>query len=106
MEEQHRRAHERLQAAHEHGALSGNTVFSFRFFGEMSLTLMEDAHAIITIDATARNLGVVLSANATACRLLGYTRQSLERRNVSAIVPAPWAAYHDGFLRRFLSTGA
>ena len=80
MEEQHRRTHERLQASQggggganadgTGGGGSDNTVFSFRFFGEMSLSLMEDAHAIITIDATARNLGVVLSANATACRLL------------------------------------
>lgn len=60
---------------------------------------------LISISASPHNLGTILSANAIACRMFGYARWQLERRNVSSLVPSPLAESHDHFLKRFLATG-
>lgn len=63
------------------------------------------AAGLISISASPHNLGTILSANAIACRMFGYARWQLERRNVSCLVPSPLAESHDHFLKRFLATG-
>lgn len=63
------------------------------------------AAGLISISASPHNLGTILSANPIACRMFGYARWQLERRNVSCLVPSPLAESHDHFLKRFLATG-
>jgi PAS domain S-box-containing protein len=56
---------------------------------------------VITIDAR----GLILSANAATERLLGHPRDRLIGRNVSMLMPEPYAGAHDGYLQHYLSTG-
>lgn len=59
----------------------------------------------MTISGSPHNLGTILSANTIACRLFGYARWQLVRRNVSCLVPSPLSEAHDAFLRAYLRTG-
>lgn len=57
--------------------------------------------AIITIDIK----GTVQAFNPAAERLLGYQKEEILGRNVNMIMPQPYAAEHDGYLRDYLETG-
>jgi two-component system sensor kinase FixL len=57
--------------------------------------------AMIVIDPQ----GVMQSFSATAERLFGYKPEDVIGQNVSMLMPAPYREQHDGYLRRYLSTG-
>ena len=57
--------------------------------------------AIITTD----NLGNILTFNAAAERIFGYTVQELIGTNVKCLMPKDIAKHHDDFLRNFKDTG-
>jgi two-component system sensor kinase FixL len=56
--------------------------------------------AIITIDAH----GIINSVNRATERILGYSETELVGRNVSILMPQPFASEHDRYLERYLST--
>ena len=57
--------------------------------------------AIIVIDSRGR----VERFNAAAERLFGFVASEVIGRNVNMLMPAPYAAEHDSYLARYLSTG-
>ncbi|REK18847.1 MAG: PAS domain S-box protein [Planctomycetota bacterium] len=59
------------------------------------------ADAIITIDKH----GIIDSVNPAAERMFGYSAGELIGRNVSILMPAPYAAEHDAYLANYLKTG-
>lgn len=40
-----------------------------------------------------------------ACTLFGYTKGEMEGKNVNILMPAPYSARHDSYLKNFLTTG-
>ena len=64
--------------------------------------LVESAvDGILTIDAK----GIIESVNSAAERIFGYTATELLGRNVSILMPEPFAAQHDGYVQHYLETG-
>jgi two-component system sensor kinase FixL len=57
--------------------------------------------AMIVIDEK----GLVQSFSAAGERLFGWTGAEIAGRNVNVLMPAPYAAAHDAFLTRYLTTG-
>jgi two-component system sensor kinase FixL len=55
---------------------------------------------------TADHRGVIESMNAAASEIFGYEPEELIGRNVSMLMPEPDRAAHDGYIARYLHTGA
>ncbi|MGE4083786.1 MAG: nitrogen regulation protein NR(II) [Vicinamibacterales bacterium] len=56
---------------------------------------------LVVIDDT----GVIEWLNAAATTMFGYRADEVRGRNVSMLMPAPFHDEHDGYLRRYLTTG-
>jgi PAS domain S-box-containing protein len=64
-------------------------------------TLDAIGDAVVVID----HRGLVQAWNATAEQMFGHRAHAIVGRNISAIVPEPHNARHDGYLRAYLETG-
>lgn len=77
-----------------------------RFLEASSFDVMAENTAVVSIDCSAGALGTMTSVNTFASKLFGHAHGLLQRRNISMLMPSPFAEMHDSFLRRFLSSGA
>src|SRR6185312_14089053 len=57
--------------------------------------------AMVVIDEA----GIVLSFSLTAERLFGYSAAEVRGQNVKMLMPEPYHGQHDGYIRRYLTTG-
>ncbi|GLI68263.1 hypothetical protein VaNZ11_012618, partial [Volvox africanus] len=67
--------------------------------GEEGLTIRNSA--IVTINA----MGIIQMANKHAIKMLGYSKGELEGKNVSCLMPQPFSARHNTYLRNYVTTG-
>ncbi len=58
--------------------------------------------AVMTIDGS----GIIQMVNKVAFQMLGYKKGELDGKNVSCIMPQPFAGRHNTFLRNYHTTGA
>ena len=68
-------------------AAGNQSGFSFKLWSETAPD-MSDA-AILKIGSSSRDLGIICSASAAACRAFGYSKNQLERRSLSVLMPSP-----------------
>lgn len=58
-----------------------------------------DASVVIERD------GTIVSFNAAAVRQFGYLEEEVRGQNVRVLMPEPYRSGHDGYIRRYLTTG-
>jgi two-component system sensor kinase FixL len=68
---------------------------------ELRALLNAAVDAVIVINSA----GLIETFNPAAARLFGYSAQEAIGRNVSLLMPEPDRSAHDGYLRRYLTTG-
>ncbi|RME76005.1 MAG: PAS domain S-box protein [Planctomycetota bacterium] len=68
---------------------------------ELAAILETAVDGIVTIDVEGR----IRSFNPAAERIFGYRASEVLGRNVSLLMPSPWAEEHDAYIRRYLETG-
>ena len=72
-----------------------------RFAARWQAIVNTATEGIVTID----DRGLVETVNGAAVRLFGWPAEEIIGRNVSMLMPEPYAGEHDGYLRRYLTTG-
>ena len=60
---------------------------------------------LIQVSSRAATVGTILSMNAAALKLFGYSRRNAVGRPIDIIVPDPIAGIHEQLLQRWVSTG-
>ena len=69
---------------------------------QISSAIVETAvNAIITIDERC----IIESANTATERLFGYKKEEIIGRNISMLMPQPYRARHDDYVRNYLRSG-
>jgi PAS domain S-box-containing protein len=79
----------------------------------MTANLLEQKERLRSVIDTALDAiivisdsGIMESCNAATHSIFGYKPEELAGRNVSMLMPEPYHSQHDGYLQRFLQTGA
>lgn len=91
--EELKRSNDHLQAA-----------ISARIISRTNLDAVCDSmpYAVIIINTE----GIITeSLNATAVKLLGYSKYELINRNVNILMPEEWRNSHDAYIKAYLATG-
>lgn len=73
--------------------------------GESGLDLWTESTALLTLSARSAELGLIVSANTAACKMLGYSRLQLERRSAFTLSPKPLDRWLELALRRYAALG-
>jgi PAS domain S-box-containing protein len=61
--------------------------------------------ALIRMSGEPSSLGVIVDANMSALKMLGYARRELVGKNIDNVVPDPIAGVHQRFLEKYIATG-
>jgi PAS domain-containing protein len=96
---------------------------------ERTILLYTPLQAVLRLDSSPENIGIIISASRFATKLFGYPVASLERRSINMLLPSPLAEVltiaqetallpeffslhcwsrlqlHDGFMKRYLVSG-
>lgn len=96
---QRQRTMDQLSAANQQLSASQDGLRSREAHLQAILATVPDAMVIIGED------GIIQSFSAAAQRLFGWAVQEAAGRNVSILMPPPYRQEHDGYLRRYLTTG-
>jgi PAS domain S-box-containing protein len=79
---------------------------SLMMIGEESTAeIWTEATSYLTVSASARDVGTILSVNSAACKLFGLSRLQLERRSVFTLLPAPLDEFYEANLRSHAVSG-
>jgi len=70
------------------------------------LSFFDSDNLIVTVSGDFETLGEVLNVNEAAHDVLGYLKAELVGRNVSLIIPSPFAETHDDYMRKFHEHGS
>lgn len=69
------------------------------------LSFFDASNAVLTLSADFETVGEIIKVNEVATHLFGYLKAEMEGRNVTLLIPLPFAEQHDGYMERFHMTG-
>lgn len=72
---------------------------------QLEVATQSENVAVLVASQDPNTLGNLVSVNQPATSMFGYTKRELVGQNLSTVLPQPFAAAHDHFLRRFLASG-
>jgi len=90
----------------EAAALRGNASQALVFMGKsVPLDTTSESVSVVVASDNKEQVGTVLSANAAASSLFGYSQREMLAMNVHELCPPPIGKIHSKFLLRYLETG-
>jgi PAS domain S-box-containing protein len=69
------------------------------------LSFFDTENLILSVSADLETIGEIQKVNGVACSMLGYLQAELVGRNISLLIPPPFAEDHDQSMRRFHEIG-
>ncbi|KAJ3102217.1 hypothetical protein HDU97_000714 [Phlyctochytrium planicorne] len=72
---------------------------------DLSFNILSENNATVTISGELYNIGTVLNINNLALKAWGYKKSEVINQNISKLIPSPFAASHDAFIKKYLDTG-
>jgi two-component system, LuxR family, sensor kinase FixL len=85
----------------ETSAIPGDATEQRRAESKLAALLSATPDAVVLIDGN----GIIESFNAGAERVFGYRAAEIVGKNIALLMPAPFRANHDDYIRRFQRTG-
>lgn len=82
---------QRVSASSSGGEHGSAMTHSLLHVGAKAEVLPGESTGVLVVSTAPQTIGQITFASQVACRILGYSRQQLERRNVSLIIPSPIA---------------
>ena len=82
---------QRVSASSSGGDHGSAMSHSLMFVAAKADVLPGESTGVIVVSTSPPTSGQITFASQVACRIFGYSRQQLERRNVSIIIPSPIA---------------
>lgn len=69
------------------------------------LSFFDNDNLIISVSGDFETIGEIQKVNSVACTLLGYLQAELVGRNISLLIPPPFADNHDENMRKYHEVG-
>ncbi|KAJ3176488.1 hypothetical protein HDU87_005182 [Geranomyces variabilis] len=67
--------------------------------------MLSEKSGLFTISGNHEDIGTITRVNKAALKMFHYRKSDILRKNISTIVPSPFAEVHDEVLRAYLDTG-
>ncbi|KAI8587328.1 hypothetical protein BDZ88DRAFT_480019 [Geranomyces variabilis] len=67
--------------------------------------MLSEKSGLFTISGNCEDIGMITSVNKAALKIFNYRRSDVLHKNISMIIPSPFAEVHDEVLRAYLDTG-
>ncbi|KAJ3160495.1 hypothetical protein HDU88_007955 [Geranomyces variabilis] len=67
--------------------------------------MLSENSGLFTISGNYEDIGMITSVNKAALKIFHYRKSDVQHKNISMIIPSPFAEVHDEVLRAYLDTG-
>jgi PAS domain S-box-containing protein len=72
---------------------------------DLNVALFDDENAVIMISGESDKEGIILNVNVPTTQIFGFKKSEMVGKNVSMLLPPPFAEIHNQLIRAYMDTG-